>query len=40
MAKRTLPPALRRNAQRVKMAAKGKKGKAKVGAAKQALKKG
>jgi hypothetical protein len=40
MAKRTLPPALRRNAQKVKMAAKGKKGKTKATAAKQALKKG
>jgi hypothetical protein len=39
MAKRTLPPALRRNAEKVKMAAKGKKGKAKTAAAKQALKK-
>jgi hypothetical protein len=39
MAKRTLPPALRRNAEKVKMAAKGKKGKAKATAAKQALKK-
>jgi hypothetical protein len=37
MAKRTLPPALRRNAEKVKVAAKGKKGKAT--AAKQALKK-
>ena len=39
MAKRSLPPALRANANKVKAAAKGKSGKAKVSAAKQALKK-